>query len=308
MDHETLLACQEDTGERLDKWLKAQFPEFSRTYFQWIIEEGAVLVNGDIVKKRTPLNLGDEVEVCFLLTEESSLTAEPIPLDILFEDEHLIAVNKPVGMVTHPAPGHSSGTFVNALLHHCRTLSVSPGDLRPGIVHRLDKDTSGVLIAAKHPLCHRKLVELFHSRSMKKTYIAICLGNPGESTIDAPIGRHPTRRKEMAVNWEHGKPAITLCRPLSLLVDGLTLVELRPSTGRTHQLRVHMKHRQTPILGDPVYGSQAANKKYGLDTQLLHALSLEFKHPLTGEELKLKAPIPESIRRMLPTFKDFMID
>ncbi len=297
MEQETLLISEEDAGERLDKWLKTKFPEFSRTYFQFLIEEGAVLVNSEIVKKRTPLCLGDEVEVCFLLTQESALLPEPLPLDILFEDEHILVVNKPIGMVVHPSPGHPNGTFVNALLHHCQTLPVSPGDLRPGIVHRLDKDTSGVLVAAKHALAHRKLVELFHSRSIKKTYLAICIGNPGEDTIDEPIGRHPTHRKEMAIHYEQGKPAITLCRPLSRCQEHLTLVELRPLTGRTHQLRVHMKHKRTPILGDPVYGMPTMNKKYGISTQLLHALSLEFDHPITGESLYLKAPLPEIIQR-----------
>ncbi len=296
---ETEIHCipEEVDGERLDKWLKTRFPEYSRTYFQWLIDEGAVLVNGSIVKKRTPLSHEDEVEVCFLLTEEIKLEPEPIPLTILYEDEHLLAIDKPVGMVVHPAPGHPSGTFVNALLHHCRTLEVSSGDLRPGIVHRLDKDTSGVLIAAKHAGAHRKLVELFHGRQMKKTYLAICAGNPKEATIDEPIGRHPEKRKEMAINHENGKPAITICRPLRSCKDGLTFVELRPMTGRTHQLRVHMKHHGAPILGDPVYGSPSLNKKFGVETQLLHAATLEFPHPFSGQILHLEAPVPEALKR-----------
>ncbi len=291
---ESLLVSPEEVGERLDKWLKDRYSSFSRTYFQYLIEEGAVLVNGSIVKKRTALCHGDEVEVCFLLTPEITLTPEPIPLDILFEDEHLIAINKPVGMVVHPAPGHPSGTFVHALLHHCSNLTFEPDDLRPGIVHRLDKDTSGVLIAAKNAIAHRKLVELFQSRSIKKTYYAVCIGNPGERTIEAPIGRHPIRRKEMAVVPD-GKPAITLCKTLGACIDGLTFVELKLITGRTHQLRVHMKHLGTPILGDAVYGSSSMNQKWNVETQLLHAAKIEFTHPFTGQILQLLAPLPSNM-------------
>lgn len=290
-DFETLLISEETTNERLDKWLKNHFPEYSRTYFQFLIEEGAVLVNGSIVKKKTPLFAFDEVEICFLLTPQIELKPEPIPLKIIFEDEHLLVIDKPVGMVVHPAPGHPSGTFVNALLHHCQNLDVQKNDLRPGIVHRLDKDTSGLLIAAKNGKTHRKLIEQFHSRSIEKTYLAICVGNAKERTIDAPIGRHPEKRKEMAINYENGKEAITHCRPLQS-ANGLSLVELTPKTGRTHQLRVHMRHIGTPILGDPIYGSSAMNKKLGISTQFLHAAQLKFTHPITNIPLSLASVAP----------------
>lgn len=298
---ESLLVTQEEASLRLDKWLKNRHSSYSRTYFQFLIEQGAVLVNGAISKKRMPLSVGDEVEICFLMTPEMTISPEAIPLDILFEDEHLLVINKPVGMVVHPAPGHPCGTFVNALLHHCN-LSVEPGDLRPGIVHRLDKDTSGVLVAAKHPLVHRRLVELFHSRSIKKTYHAVCLGNPGEQMIDAPIGRHPQKRKEMTVVDEGGKSAITFCKALSPCIDGLTYVELRPTTGRTHQLRVHLKHRGAPILGDPIYGVVSANKKWDIHTQLLHASSIEFFHPMTQELIYLEAPLSPALQSFWERF------
>ncbi|MBS3905367.1 MAG: RluA family pseudouridine synthase [Simkania sp.] len=301
LEIDSLHVTLEEAGERLDKWLKQRYPLYSRTYFQYLIDEGAVLVNGSIVKKRTPLCSADEVEVCFLVTPEITLIQEPIPLSILFEDEHLIVINKPINMVVHPGPGHPNGTLVNALLYHCN-LSVAPGDLRPGIVHRLDKDTTGVLIAAKHPIAHRKLVELFHSRSIKKTYIAICIGNPGNRTIEAPIGRHPEKRQEMSVNHDHGKPAITICTPLSPCIDGLTLVKLELITGRTHQLRVHMQHQKTPILGDPVYGLPSMNQKWNAHTQLLHAAKLEFIHPLSGELLVLEAPLPPTMQAFCHRF------
>jgi len=286
MDNDSLLIVEEQIEERLDKWLKNRFPEHSRTYFQFLIEEGAVLVNGSIVKKKTPLCLGDEVEVCFLLTPQIELQPEAIPLKVVFEDEHLLIVDKPVGMVVHPAPGHPNGTFVNAFLHHCQNLEIQKDDLRPGIVHRLDKDTSGLLIAAKNAKTHRLLIEQFHSRSIEKTYLALCIGHPKEMTIDAPIGRHPEKRKEMAVNYENGKEAITFCQPLKF-ANGLSFIELKPKTGRTHQLRVHMKHIGMPILGDPVYGSPSMNKKFGIFTQLLHAAQLNFVHPITNLPLSL---------------------
>ncbi|MFS8563652.1 MAG: RluA family pseudouridine synthase [Rhabdochlamydiaceae bacterium] len=203
---------------RLDKFLASHFPDYSRSYFQYLIENGFVLVNGEKLKKREIPLPGDEIEVCFQLTPELSLEPENIPLDILFEDEHLIAVNKPIGMVVHPAPGSPNHTFVNALLYHCKTLPDS-GNLRPGIVHRLDKDTSGVLIAAKTHEAHQKLVSMFCDRTIHKKYIAVCLGNPGTLEISAPIKRHPTRRQEMAVSSE-GKIAIS--RVKTLASDGLS--------------------------------------------------------------------------------------
>lgn len=283
---------------RLDQLLAHHFQEQSRTYFQYLIEEGFVLLNGGSVKKRVKPQLGDEIEVHFALTPEISLAPEPIPLDVLYEDEWLIAVNKPAGMVVHPAPGHWSGTFVNALLHHCQNKSLGGAPLRPGIVHRLDKETSGILIAAKDESTHQKLVALFAGRSIHKEYLAICIGNPGKKLIQAPIGRHPVLRKCMAVVSEGGKEAMTSCHPLAF--DGkLSLVRIHLLTGRTHQIRVHLKHNGTPILGDPLYGNAQWNQKWDLERQMLHAALISFVHPITNKKLEISAPIPEDMRRVI---------
>lgn len=278
---------------RLDRLLCSHFPAHSRTYFQYLIEQGCVLVNGSPMKKRESPKEGDEVEVCFQLTPEISLEPQNIPLDILYEDEHLIAINKPAHLVVHPAPGHPKDTFVNALLFHCKSLE-GTDPLRPGIVHRLDKDTSGILIAAKTTQAHAKLVEIFASRKIEKYYLAICVGTPKEGLIDAPIRRHPTQRKEMAVNLESGKEAKSICRVLAKN-EQLSLVEIQILTGRTHQIRVHLKHVGAPILGDSVYGSDSANKKFLPPRQLLHAHRLKFIHPITSQELHLCAPLPKDI-------------
>jgi 23S rRNA pseudouridine1911/1915/1917 synthase len=280
--------------ERLDRLLSRQFPSHSRTYFQSLIEQGFVLVNGMPIKKKDKPKIGDEVEICFQLTPEISLEPENIPLDILYEDEHLLAINKPAGMVTHPAPGHYTKTFVHALLYHCKSLP-NADTLRPGIVHRLDKDTTGILLAAKTVEAHQKLVEMFCARQLEKLYLAICVGTPGDGTIEAPIKRHPTKRKEMAIDPE-GKPAISTCKVVAY--DGkLSLVEVQLITGRTHQIRVHLKHKGAPILGDAVYGSPAWNKKYETSRQMLHAWSLKFRHPVTGAAISLKAPIPDDYKK-----------
>jgi 23S rRNA pseudouridine1911/1915/1917 synthase len=293
----SLTVSGSDAKIRLDKFLTSHFPNYSRSYFQYLIESGFVLVNGEKLKKRTIPLPGDEIEVCFELTPELSLEPENIPLDILFEDEHLIAVNKPPGMVVHPAPGSPNHTFVNALLYHCKTLPDS-GNLRPGIVHRLDKDTSGVLLAAKTHEAHQKLVSLFCDRAIQKKYLAVCMGNPGTLEISAPIKRHPTRRQEMAVLIE-GKPAISRVKT-RLSKEGLSLVEIELVTGRTHQIRVHLKHQGTPVLGDSVYGSITSNKKYEIHRQLLHAHELAFVHPCTHKPLCLSAPIPQDILNFFP--------
>lgn len=282
----------EEAGLRLDRLLTGRFPQHSRTYFQYLIEQGCVLVNGSIFKKREKPRAEDEIEVCFQLTPELSLEPQDIPLDILYEDEHILAINKPPGMVVHPAPGHPSGTFVNALLHHCQGITGDP--LRPGIVHRLDKDTSGVLLAAKTQEAHQKLVHAFSSRNMEKTYFAIAVGKAHEGLIDAPIKRHPIHRKEMAVCLDAGKQAKSDCRLLAYN-DTLSLVEIKLITGRTHQIRVHLKYRGTPVLGDAVYGSANANKKFHVQRQLLHAHRIAFQHPITMAPIHIVAPIPKDL-------------
>lgn len=299
--NETLIISEEEIGLRLDQLLTRQFPSYSRTYFQYLIEEGAVLLNGEKSKKRLKPQIGDEVEVCFLLTPEISLSPEELPLTILYEDEHMLAINKAPGMVVHPAPGHPSGTFVNALLYHCKQIADFGDDLRPGIVHRLDKDTSGVLLAAKTKEMHQKLIHLFSEREIEKTYLAVCVGNPGERTIDAPIGRHPIRRKEMAV-IEGGREAISRCRTLAKNEE-LALVEVQLVTGRTHQARVHLKHINAPVLGDPIYGSASANKKFEIERQLLHAQRIKFTHPIYQKVLELTAEIPPDMQQYVARFQ-----
>ncbi|MFI5335027.1 MAG: RluA family pseudouridine synthase [Chlamydiales bacterium] len=288
---ETILISKEEEGLRLDTLLTQRFSNYSRTYFQYLIGQSCVLIDGQSLKKREKLREGDELEICFLLTPEISLVPENIPLEILYEDTHLLAINKPAGMVVHPAPGHFSGTFANALLFHCKNLKNEPGNLRPGIVHRLDKETTGVLLAAKTAEAHQKLVALFAGRAIQKKYLAICSGTPKEGKIDAPIARNPKRRQEMTVSPE-GKEAISVIH----LVEkrgNLSLIEVELITGRTHQIRVHLKHVGHPVIGDPVYGSQALNEKYGIQRQLLHAHRILFTHPITHQQLAIEAPIPK---------------
>jgi 23S rRNA pseudouridine1911/1915/1917 synthase len=289
------LVTAEEEGLRIDKLLANRFPAHSRTYFQHLIENGFVLLNGEPVKKRISPEEGDEIEVCFQAHPEASLEPEAIPLEILYEDTHILAVNKAPGMVIHPAPGHWSGTFVNALLAHCQELAPTSDPLRPGIVHRLDKDTSGVLIAAKTLIAHQKLVELFANRKMEKLYLAICSGKPKNGVINMPIGRHPVHRKEMAV-LPDGREAITEIQ-VAAFNEKYSLVLAKPRTGRTHQIRVHLKHAGAPVLGDLVY-----NKRTGSDLQprqLLHAYRLSFEHPMTGESMQFIAPIPDDMKQWM---------
>lgn len=311
---ELIVITEEEAGERLDKILARRFSDVrSRTYFQDLIQDHCVLLNGSPVKKRAQPKVGDEVEIAFRAAPELELAAEAIPLEILFEDEAILAINKPAGMVVHPAVGNWTGTFVNALLYHCQHLDMKPcdslrpenlspenlrpQDLRPGIVHRLDKETSGVLLAAKTSLAQQRMIALFASRSVYKEYLAICVGNPGTCEIEAPIGRHPVHRKLMAV-VENGRAAISRCRTLAF--DGqLSVVSLILVTGRTHQIRVHMKHRGTPVLGDPLYGNKAANQRHGKERQMLHAWRVRFAHPLTGAQLELEAPPPPEIAELM---------
>lgn len=288
-DIDFLIVTPDMANERIDKLLSSQFSSYSRTYFQHLLETGCVLLNGEPVKKRVCPSVGDEIEVCFQAIPGPDLKPEAIPLKILYEDEHILAINKPPGMVVHPAPGNWSGTFVNALLAHCENLPANADPIRPGIVHRLDKDTSGVLLAAKTLLAHQRLIAAFSERRIEKTYLAICFGKPENITIDEPIGRHPTKRKEMAV-LSSGRNAVTHVQSLAHN-EKTSLVLLKPKTGRTHQLRVHLKHIGCPILGDPIYGSPQAQS----DRLLLHAYKLEFLHPITNQPMSIAAPIPEDL-------------
>jgi 23S rRNA pseudouridine1911/1915/1917 synthase len=297
-ESDILIVTEEEAGERLDKILARRFSEVhSRTYFQYLIDEHLVLLNGEPVKKRIKPEAGDEIEVQFAALPGADLTPEPIPLSIIYEDDHLIVIDKPVGMVVHPAPGNWSGTFVNALLHHCKMLPVPEGTLRPGIVHRLDKETSGLLVAAKTLVTQQKLIELFASRKVYKEYLAVCIGHPADGTIEAPIGRHPIHRKEMAIvpNGRHASSTIK-----TIGFNGkLSVVQVVITTGRTHQIRVHLKYKGTPVLGDSLYGTPSINHYFGVSHLLLHAAVLKFQHPITGENLEFKTPIPAEMRRIV---------
>lgn len=293
-----IFVSEAEAGVRLDVFLASHFPEFTRSYFQGLIEKELVLLNGNKVKKREKPQAHDEIEIQFALTDEMAVTPESIPLDILFEDEHLIIVNKPPGMVVHPAPGNWSGTFVNALLYHCSQLPDCGDPKRPGIVHRLDKDTSGLLVAAKTYQAHSKLVAAFSERQVHKEYIAVCEGMPAQRLIDEPIGRHPTNRQQMAIVPDKGKPARTHCFPLKTL-GSFSLVQCLLETGRTHQIRVHLRHTGHPIVGDPIYGNLAMNKKLNLSRQLLHAHRLSFIHPISGEMIEVEAPLPQDIKKFI---------
>ena len=287
-----------DSQLRLDQLLVQKFPGFSRTYFQDLIEKGLVSLNGEFVKKRTKPRFGDEIEVEFILSSGIDLIPQNIPLDIIYEDKELIVVNKSPGMVVHPAAGNHENTFVHALLWHCQNQLPGNDPMRPGIVHRLDKDTSGLLIAAKTTLTHQVLVKAFSERKVRKKYLAVTVGNPGDGEIKTLIGRDPKNRQKMAVLEDKGKEAITRFKTLQLS-DDLAIVEVDLLTGRTHQIRVHMQHHKTPILGDAVYGSKKTNEKFRIQRQLLHAWQLELIHPKTGDLLKFEAPIPADIRSII---------
>lgn len=301
IETDCIIITDDEVGLRLDKLLSLRFQDAkSRTYFQYLIEQQKVLLNGSVVKKRVQPKAGDAVEIHYIYPPQLSLEPEEIPLEIIFEDEHLIAVNKRAGMVVHPSIGNWSGTFVNALLHYCGDVKALIGtselkndSIRPGIVHRLDKDTTGILVAAKTRQAQERLSNLFANREIYKQYFAVCVGNPGNQTIDLPIARNPKCYKQMAV-IPTGKKALSHCQTLSF--DGtLSAVSVQLVTGRTHQIRVHLQALGTPVLGDPVYGNAKVNKSYGVQRQMLHAYCLRFIHPFTQELLELKAPLPNEM-------------
>ena len=290
-----------DFGLRIDKFLTIFFKNYSRSYFQYLLKEQAVFINKKVAKKNQILKENDFLEISFLPLEEMSVEAEDIFLDILFEDENLLVINKPANMVVHPAPGNPNNTIANALLHHCKKLIDFENSLRPGIVHRLDKNTTGVLITAKNIKTHQKLIEMFSSKKIKKDYLAITLNKPNEEKISAPIGRHPKKRKEMAVFVKNAKDAETTFKVLAYN-DKYSLLLASPITGRTHQIRVHLKHLNCPIIGDEVYGNLSINKKFKIYRQLLHAYRIEFTHPITKENMKIIAPLPEDFKKFLKSF------
>lgn len=294
--------AQEDVKKRIDVFLASLLKDLSRSYIQKGIEEGWVRVNGKFVKPNYKLKKGDIIEAEIPAPKPLSLEPENIPLDIIYEDQDIIVVNKPRGMVVYPAPGNYSGTLVNALLHHTKDLSGINGVLRPGIVHRLDKDTSGVIVVAKNDQAHRELVNQFKNKKVKKKYLAIVWGKilEDKATIEAPIGRHPVKRIEMAVDAKHGKEAITHFKVIERFGD-FTFIEVDIETGRTHQIRVHMSYIGHPIVGDPVYSRK--KNPFNIKGQALHAFRLGLYHPRKGEFMTFEAPVPEDFNEILNTLK-----
>lgn len=289
---------------RADALIAAAMPELSRAFVQKLLEEGRVTCRGRTVKKSFRPEAGDVLTLEIPEPEAPEIAAEDIPLDIVYEDADVIVVNKPKGMVVHPAPGHAGGTLVNALMAHCGSeLSGINGVLRPGIVHRIDKDTSGLLIAAKNDAAHRRLAEQLKDHTLARTYECVVVGNLREDsgTVDAPIGRHPTDRKRMCVTEKNGRPAVTHWEVLERF-PGYTHVRCRLETGRTHQIRVHMASIGHPILGDTVYG--AKKPVPGLEGQCLHAKKLRFDHPVTGESVEVECRLPDYFQAVLEKLKE----
>lgn len=284
---------------RIDRYLADKCPDFSRSYLQKLLKEGAASVNTKTVKTNYKVQAGDHVILNIPDPQVLDILPQDIPLDILYEDQWLMVVNKPKDMVVHPSAGHLEGTLVNAVMAHCgENLSGINGVLRPGIVHRIDKDTTGALLICKDDAVHRDIAEQLKIHSINRRYRAVVQGNikEEEGTVDAPIGRHPTDRKKMAINHRNGKNAVTHYRVLERFGQA-TYIECRLETGRTHQIRVHMASLGHPLLGDTVYGS--AKNPYHLQGQALHAMVLGFDHPVTGEYIEFQAPIPEYFSKLL---------
>ena len=301
---QTLTVTEEGKDCRLDAFLSGQLEGLSRSYIQKVLKGGGVTVNGKPEKSSYRLVPGDQVAIDVPEPEELQIAAEPMDLDILYEDSDIILINKPKGMVVHPAAGHYSGTLVNGLMAHCRDdLSGINGVLRPGIVHRIDMDTTGVLIACKNDAAHRSIAEQLKVHSITRKYYAIVHGviKEEEGTVDAPIGRHPTDRKKMCINQKNGKEAVTHYRVLKRF-ERYTYVECQLETGRTHQIRVHMASIHHPLLGDAVYGP-AKCPVPGLQGQTLHAGVLGIIHPRTGAYMEFSAPLPEYFAELLRKLK-----
>lgn len=287
-----------DAGLRLDVFLAGENPDLSRSHIQKLLEEKNVTVNGIAVRASYRVKTGDAVVLRIPPPVELRVEPEPIPLDIYYEDADVLVVNKPRGMVVHPAEGNYSGTLVNAVLYHCRDLSGINGVLRPGIVHRLDKDTSGLLMVAKNDIAHLELARQLKDRKVVRQYLSLVHGRvkADRGVVDAPVGRDPADRQKMAVVFKNSKPAVTHYQ-IKARYYNYTYLELRLETGRTHQIRVHMKYLGHPVVGDPKYGP--ARPHFDLNGQFLHAAVLGFAHPRTGEKFQFEAPLPDVLKEIL---------
>ena len=295
---------EEGAGSRIDRYLSEQVAEMSRAHLQKLLKDGGVTVNDRPVKSSYKVAEGDKIQLDIPEAVEPEIVPEEMDLDILYEDKDIILINKPKGMVVHPAPGHYSGTLVNGLMYHFgSSLSGINGEFRPGIVHRIDMDTTGVLVVCKNDNAHRALSEQLHEHSITRKYYAIVYGNisSDEGTVDAPIGRSPKDRKKMAINNRNGRRAVTHYRVLERFGGRYTYIECQLETGRTHQIRVHMASIGHPILGDEVYGPKKCPFK--LQGQTLHAGVLGFIHPSTGEYVEFKAELPEYFKAVLEKLK-----
>ena len=298
MVHE-IQVLESQAGYRVDKFLSIEFADLSRSYIQKLMKDGQVTVNGKVVKANYKLNDQDVVRMNEPELKEPDIVAEDLPLDILYEDEDLLIVNKPKGMVVHPSAGHYTGTLVNALMFHCKEdLSGINGVMRPGIVHRIDMDTTGSLLVCKNDMAHQNLAEQLKLHSIKRIYHAIVHGviKEEEGTVDAPIGRHPTSRKKMSINYKNGKEAVTHYKVLKRY-QNYTYIQCQLETGRTHQIRVHMASIHHPLLGDVVYGP--AKQPFSLQGQCLHAKTIGIQHPRTGEYMEVEAPLPDYFEELL---------
>jgi len=296
-----LQVSETEGNQRIDIYL-AQSLGMSRSHAQKIISAGQVLVNTKLVKANYKVSYNDNIEVLLTEAQPSEIRPESIPLSVVYEDDHMIIINKPRGMVVHPAAGNYSGTLVNALLEHCQDLSGINGVIRPGIVHRLDKDTSGVMVAAKNDQAHLNLALQIKERQASRKYIAIVHGNIKEEQgiINAPIGRHPVDRKKMAVVFTNSKTAITHFRTVERF-GKYTVVECRLQTGRTHQIRVHMAHIGHPVVGDPKYGPE--KQHFAINGQALHSAQLSLSHPVTGEKMCFSAPLPADMEKIITSLR-----
>lgn len=293
------VVAPEDAGVRIDRYLSDQCQDISRSYLQKLLKEQSVLVEEKPVKSNYKVNTGDRISLTLPEIREPEIVPEDIPLDIIYEDKDIILINKPKGMVVHPAAGHYSGTLVNGLMSHCRSeLSGINGVMRPGIVHRIDMDTTGVLIVCKNDMAHNSISEQLKEHSITRKYVAIVHGvlKDDEGTINAPIGRHPIDRKKMSINEKNGRDAITHYRVLERFRQ-YTYIECQLETGRTHQIRVHMASTGHPLLGDSVYGP--AKCPFRLNGQTLHAGVLGIIHPRTGEYMEFSAPLPDYFEELL---------
>ena len=290
----------EQEGERLDKFLSTIYPDFSRAFFQKLIKNQKVWVNDQNQKASFPVHTDDLVKIEIPDAVETTIVPEDIPLDILYEDQDLLIVNKPKGMVVHPSAGHYTGTLVNAIMYHCKdSLSGINGEIRPGIVHRIDMDTTGSLIVCKNDEAHVDIAQQIKEHSVNRIYVGIVCGNvkDDEGTIEGSIGRHPIDRKKMAINEKNGKPAVTHYKVLERL-GNYTYMQFKLETGRTHQIRVHMASIGHPLLGDALYSSNRSTFK-NLQGQTLHAQTIGFIHPKTGEYMEFSAPLPEYFKKLL---------